>query len=247
MALWACSASLPGPRICSGRAPCDEDRSCVLGRCRDAGTMPISTDAPRLTFAPADLAYIADGLVQGPDQLDETIVLGQRDQPRTLLMRFAVQWPDGERLQRALLVLEPMPRCPRRPGRLRLSLAHLTEPWTSKGLSLGRLPDRSLPMSAGSIGATPAQPLRLDVTEIVRAWDAHDKRYHGLALSAEGDSDSGACFTTGLTVGHGPRLEVYLWPDEDAGKGGAGGSEGAGGAGGAGGVGGAGGSGGDAP
>jgi hypothetical protein len=30
---------------------------------------------------------------------------------------------------------------------------------------------------------------------------------------ASGDSPTGACYTTGLTWGTGPRLSVYLWPE----------------------------------
>lgn len=226
---WACGASLPGPRLCSQRDPCQNDGICVLGRCRDEGTMPVSTEAPRLTFEPVDLAYITGEGVQGPAELDEALVIGQRGHSAQLVMRFAVSWPEGERLQRALLVMDPLPRCAPQPGRVRLELAHVTAPWLSGALTEAQRPELSLPMHAGEIRVTPPSPLRLDVTEVVRDWAAHRKRHHGLALSGVGDSPSGACFTSGVAWGQGPRLEIYLWPEEDGEGGGGGAGGGAGG------------------
>ena len=64
------------------------------------------------------------------------------------------------------------------------------------------------------LAATPARVLRIDVTEVVRGWAKDRKRYHGLALIANGTSDTGACFTSGLTWGQGPRLQIFLRPDK---------------------------------
>jgi hypothetical protein len=97
-----------------------------------------------------------------------------------------------------------------------LEVAHVLAPWKSSELSGGKRPKLGIPMRAGETSVTPVRPLRIDVTEIVRAWAKHRKRYHGLAVMAAGNSPTGACFTTGLTGGDGPRLSVYLWP-EDAG------------------------------
>jgi hypothetical protein len=72
----------------------------------------------------------------------------------------------------------------------------------------------SVPMRAATVSATPARPLRLDVTELLREWRVDPERYHGLALLGSGDSDTGACYTSGLRWGSGPRLEVYLAPKE---------------------------------
>ena len=190
--------------------------------------MPVSSDAPKLIFEPVDLAYIGPGGVQRADGLDEALVIGKRGETTQLVMRFAVTIPPEGKLQRALLVMDALPRCPRQPGRIRLELAHVEAPWTSAELSEARRPDLSLPMHAGDITVTPPKALRLDVTEVVRGWTEHRKRYHGIVLQGVGDSASGACFTSGVAWGRGPRLEVYLWPDDEGegGGGGAGGGEG---------------------
>lgn len=213
--LWACGGTLPGPRVCSERDPCAEGRTCVLGRCRRDKTMPISTKAPLLRFEAEDLAWADDGEVVGPDSIGDRIVLGEAGHASAkLYLRFAIAIPPAERVQRALLTLTPLPSCTRKPGRMALEVAHILAPWRSAEMSRGDRPRLDIPMRAGETSVTPARPLRIDVTELVRAWAEHKKRYHGLALMAAGDSATGACFTSGLTAGQGPTLHVYLWPDE---------------------------------
>ncbi len=178
--------------------------------------MPISTDAERLTFRPEDLAWITGSGIVAPPELGPTIRLGKRGETETLLMRYSVELPEDGKVQRALLVLDPLPDCAPRPGRIALELAHVLSPWRSAELTRGNQPRLDLPMRLADTRATPAQPLRIDVTEIVRRWAKHRKRYHGIALIANGTSDTGACFTTGLTWGEGPRLQIFLRPDAPA-------------------------------
>ena len=220
LAVWSCGGSLPGPQVCSERQTCEQGRSCVLGRCRKDKTIPVSLDAPRLTFPPIDLAWIHGGEVQGPTELGEALVLGRQGEADSLLLlRFAVSIPEDARLQRALLWLEPLPRCERRPGRVAFEVAQVLSPWRSSGLAGGERPDLSLPMYAAEASVTPPQPLRIDVTELVKAWAERRDSYHGLALSAAGDGQTGACYASGVTWGRGPELRVFLWPEEpDAGS-----------------------------
>jgi hypothetical protein len=67
-----------------------------------------------------------------------------------------------------------------------------------------------VPIEAGVVRARPARPLRVDVTPIVRGWSRRNPDDHGLALLAKGDDAYGAVVSTGVTRGHGPRLEVYV-------------------------------------
>jgi hypothetical protein len=113
-------------------------------------------------------------------------------------------------------------------------------PWRSDGVDRGARPSIGVPMLAQDTSITPPRPLRVDVTEIVKDWVKHRARYHGVALLASGTSATGACITTGVSFGLGPRLDVYLWPEPADGAGGEGGEGGDGGGGrGAGGEGGA--------
>ncbi len=210
--LIACAAELPGPQVCSATYTCPDKQLCVLGRCRKASRVPITDKASRQVMAPVDVAQISSGS-KGGLEIPEILVLGRQDDgPSKLLLRFALKLPKKTKLQRALLVLEPLPKCTRLPGRLRLELSHILSPWNSKSVSWARQPKMSLPMAAADQPAVPPKPIRLDVTELVRQWAQHRSRYHGLALIASGTSPSGVCYASGLSWGQGPRLELYLLP-----------------------------------
>jgi len=174
--------------------------------------MPVSTKAEMLVFQPEDLAWMSGSGIIGSADLGPTITLGKRGQTETLLMRYSIELEQDARVQRALVVLDPMPDCVRRPGRIALELAHVLSPWRSAQLTRGNQPRLELPMRLPDAAATPARPLRIDVTEVVRGWAKDRKRFHGLAIIANGTSDTGACYTSGLTWGEGPRLQIYLRP-----------------------------------
>lgn len=217
--VWACGGHVPGPRVCSERDPCGKGKTCVLGRCRKNKTMPISTNAPLLRFEPVDLLWVDGAQAQQKGELGDRIVLGADGHADAkLYLRFAISVPPAERVQRAILNLDPLPMCDRKPGRMALEVAHIVAPWKSSELSGAERPKLGIPMRVGEASVTPPKPLRLDVTEIVKAWARHRKRYHGIALMAAGTSATGACYTSGLSYGQGPRLSVYLWPEKtDAG------------------------------
>src|SRR5690606_25714863 len=110
---------------------CDGGGRCVLGRCREPGTQPVSTLAPRLTAVPEDVAWVDGREVQPRDALAPLLRLGRADDRSALYMRFALELPDEARVQRALLLLDPMPDCPTQPGRLVLEVAPVLAPWRS--------------------------------------------------------------------------------------------------------------------
>jgi hypothetical protein len=188
--------------------------------------MPVSTDAARRTFNAEHLATLAQhGAAREADH--DAIVLGQRDRGEgLLLLRFAIELPERATVQRALLLLDPLPRCDRRQGRVSLELAHVLESWRPSTVSSGRRPRLGLPMRAGELFVMPAKAMRLDVTEVVRSWQREPQRYHGVALIHRGDSPSGACFSNGIRWGEPPRLQVFLAPDGEGGDGGGGGAGG---------------------
>ena len=185
----------------------------MLGRCQPPGRSPISQDAKRLLFAPIDWVKLsARREAQGPTD-SEVITLGDpASGDELLLLRFAVKLPPRARVQRAIVVLDPMPQCASRPAEIRLELSQVLSSWRSQSLSWSRQPQISLPMQVATVRALPARPLRLDVTGQLRQWQEHPHRHHGLGLSAAGTGPGMACYTAGLTAGRGPRLEVYLAP-----------------------------------
>jgi hypothetical protein len=213
LAVSMCTAELPGPTSCTSGSECSGKDSCVLGRCQPPGRPPVSLDAERLLFGPIDWVKLsAKQEPQAPTD-GEVITLGDPAAgSELLLLRFATKLPPGARVQRAFVVLAPMPQCASRPAAIRLELSHVLSSWRSESLSWSRQPKLGLPMRVATVRTLPARPLRLDVTDLLRQWQSHPNRHHGLGLSAAGTGPGKACYTAGLTGGHGPRLEVYLAP-----------------------------------
>lgn len=211
LALWACSRALPGPAVCSQRTPCSQGQPCVIGRCRPAASAPVPLTARRLVYPPEDIALWDGQALHDATRLPDAIVLGRRDRHERLLLRFALpRRPPRGRLQRALLRLDPLPHCPVRAGRMAVELATILTPWRSTALSPGRLPRLDLPWRLADHSATPSAVWHLDVTALVRRWRREGNHDHGLALLTAGNSDTGACFSSGVRWGRGPRLVLYF-------------------------------------
>ncbi|HEY0464131.1 MAG TPA: DNRLRE domain-containing protein, partial [Polyangiaceae bacterium] len=71
-------------------------------------------------------------------------------------------------------------------------------------------PSLAPPYARTRISASPAQDLRIDVTELVRFAAHNPERDFGIALIASGSEGPAASFSSGLAGGRAPRLELYL-------------------------------------
>jgi hypothetical protein len=173
----------------------------------------VELEAERLRLLPKDIAYLTGSRSYARDELPEQLALGRAaDGQGRLLLRFALDLPRRAVIQSALLVFEPLPGCAPRPGAIRSSLQHVLEPWSSAAVSAGRQPSYGQAWVGPVLSPIPAKTLRIDVSELVRAWRAHPRRYHGLMLEFEGQSSSGACLSSGLSHGELPHLELFFAP-----------------------------------
>jgi hypothetical protein len=127
-----------------------------------------------------------------------------------MLFRFAATWRDNAEVVSAFLVLEAEGGAPPATSPITFETARVVERWQSGVVSWGRQPRLSVPRAAGSVRPRPTIPLRVDVTPWVRAFGRRDADDHGIALLARGDDAYGAVVSTGLSLGNGPRLEVYV-------------------------------------
>ena len=200
------SGALGSP--CDPTSPCSSG-ACVVGRCRTTDTAPVAADATRLVLVPADLAVISSG--GEDDRLAENIALGRASAGSlVVLLRYAPTWQDGAQIEAAFVVLEPLAGAPTPYGPISVETARILEPWAAETASWGRQPRLAVPAAAGRVRPGPAAPLRIDVTSIVRGWSRRAEDDHGIALLSSGDDPYGAVFTTGLTSGKPPALEVYV-------------------------------------
>ncbi len=265
----ACTRVMPGPAVCSQRLPCAGGNTCVLGRCRVNGTMPVSLDAPRYSADAARLVYVTEAGAHALATMPRMLKLGEREHDVTLLLGFSLPIPEGRRIQRALIELRPDTSCPAAPKTVNVELARIVAPWQPATVRAQLLPRMDLPMLFAPQHLA-RQPLRLDITELAQRWYADAPRSlrdastdagasaqpkkpktptatgsstttwgavpaksapgaggdekadggpaaqrtlgeHGLALRIRGDGAQPSCFRSQA------RLDVYLWPEKDAG------------------------------
>ncbi len=206
--LAGCGAAAPAPPVCSGTGACGAGY-CVAGRCRPAEATPAPADARRVVLAPAEIAVVQSA--RGGARAPEAIALGRAAGGRlVVLLRFAATWRDDAEIASAFVVLDPSPGAPP-PGReVTLEVARVLEPWRSEAATWGRQPRLSIPEAAAVVRRSPALPLRIDVTELVRGWALRRADDHGIAILAPGEDPVGAGYSMGIAEGAGPRLEVYL-------------------------------------
>lgn len=223
-AVMAC-APAPKPPVCAGAGVCGAGY-CVAGRCRPKDARIAPGDGQRVLLQPQDIAVLSSrGVAAAPEppasssdvgagaraRLPEAISLGAASAGSTvLLFRFAATWHDDADVQSAFLVLDPIADAPPAAGPVTLEVARILDPWRSETATWGRQPRLSIPVVAAVARRRPAAPLRIDVTELVRAWAERASDDHGIALLAPGADPVGVACSMGISEGLGPRLEVYL-------------------------------------
>lgn len=210
--LASCAARLEDGRPCAEPGTCESGRTCVAGRCRPSETAPSPPDSLRVVLKPAGLAVIAssDSGGGGPD-LPETIALG-RDSSGTVVMlfRFVPTWHEDAEVMSAFIVLDPIEGGPPATRPTTFEMARIVDAWRPEAASWGRQPRLAVPKTAGSVLPHGALPVRIDVTPLVRDWVKRKPDDFGIALLAHGDDVYGTAFSTGVSRGAGPRLEVYV-------------------------------------
>jgi len=208
LASVGCTAETLGGRVCA--AGCEAGTTCVAGRCRAADAPPSPVNSRRILLEPTDLAVIASSTASGAE-LPDAVALGRaEDGTVELLLRFSAAFREGTEVMSAFVLLEPAPGAQAQATPTSVEMARILEPWQPTTVSWGRQPRLAIPALASVTPAPPDRPLRVDVTQLVREWKKRMPDDHGIALLVRGNSPVGTPYSTGMSFGHGPRLEVYL-------------------------------------
>ena len=177
---------------CASTTACPSDRVCGNSTWYTAsGGQSIEG---RVVVAP--LTGVSGGGSDGA----EAITLGARP----VFLRFDLRGID-ENVERAVLTLAPSPSW-HPSGATRIVARGLSSDWNTLSSGAGLRPD---PAGDVTLPGRSRTPVRIDVTEAVRAWRNGASDFTGVALTAEGAPVSFA----GLgieTVASRPRLEVVL-------------------------------------
>ena len=210
LAVVGCVKAPSGPPLCGEGVVCADGKTCVVGRCRLAGSTLVGpSDGRRVVLAPDEVAVTSSrDSSGGGNQLPAVVVLGRGSS--TLFLHFAVPVNEPRDITAAVLVLEP-PRDALPPASpLPIHVALIREHWVADEVSNGRVPSVGVPERAGVFGGAYGGVVRIDVTSIVKRWAERRSDDHGIAVVADETDAYGSSFSLGITEGRGPRLEVYL-------------------------------------
>lgn len=211
IATIACAAALAscgGTSPCAIAADCGAGTTCVLGSCQAEARVPVSDLTRRIVAFPKDAAALAERL---PGSGHTTLTMGGRAVgDAEILLAFDHGLPLDAEIEAAWIVLDGAAEATTASDWVEIEARDI--PASFRGLSLDwqRRPALGRPVSTTRTRGAEGAALRLDVTELVRAWLHAGKREGRVALLARGSADFGATFATGLGVGLGPRLEIYV-------------------------------------
>jgi hypothetical protein len=211
LVLAACGKGTPAAEICSP-GTCGTGRACVVGRCHPSDASPSPADTQRVLLSPRDLAVLASRGASGAGaDLPAFIALGREGEGNlVVLLRFAATWRDDSDVVSAFLLLDPLEGAIPPSNTIPVEVARILDPWSPSTVSWGRQPRLALPETAAVVRPQPPRPLRVDVTAMVRAWKQRRADDHGIALLTAARDPFGSSYSTGVTGGVGPRLEVYV-------------------------------------
>jgi hypothetical protein len=180
---------------------CGDGYECLANRCVAAGADPVAPGTERVVLLPVSFA-VADGRANASAP---TITLG--NDRSMLLLGFDPAWKTEGRVRAAFLLLEPSPGT-EPDDDVRLAVWTLESPFTQEGIARGGRPNLTSPHAEGVARSAPRGPVRIDVTDVVRALASQND--DGIAVIADGTRGRGITLLTGAGNGPGPRLDLYV-------------------------------------
>jgi hypothetical protein len=206
------TASCAGSSPCAIAADCDDGTTCVLGTCHAEARVPVGQETRRVVSFPKDVAAIAETL-EGSGHT--TLTMGGRGVgDAEILLAFDHQLALDADVEAAWILLDPAPSAGAASDFVEIEARDVPAAFHGDELDWRRRPPLGRPVSTTRTRGAEGTPLRVDVTDLVRAWLHAGRREGRVALLARASTDLGATFATGLGpgmgAGIGPRLEVYV-------------------------------------
>ncbi len=152
------------------------------------------------------IALASDSARAGEGDAGDALPVGAR---RTFVRFDLAPLAQATSVERAVLSLAPHPAWRSSATPLHLTVRRVEGAWRVDDVGAGREPAVAEVLGEATLAAGVRSPVRVDVTEAVRAWLAGDASAQGLALEIDGGAavfaGAGAA-TTGLR----PRIEMVL-------------------------------------
>jgi hypothetical protein len=184
--------------------------SLLAGACgAHASYDPIPETSERVVETPSALAVLAQGTAFSG--LPAEITFGDPRGPSALFLQFPAEWRAHGAPRKAYLALEPLAGQATEAEPVRVEAWRVRSGWRAKDLQRwSDKPELAPPYASATTSSSPARPLRVDVTALLRFAADHPDLDRGIALISWSGSGHGASFTTGISGGAAPQLEVYL-------------------------------------
>jgi hypothetical protein len=221
--LWALGCA-PRRELCAGPTDCGAF-ACIAGQCHAKDATSVYAGTRRMIVRPSDLAVLERRGISEGGALPAVFTLGAPGAKTELLLRFNVPLDRGASIVRAFVLLQRSAAVMSDPLPVAVHADRVIGRWNPTTVSWRTAPpieDVRLPRTV--IEPTTPSLIRVDVTELVRLWLAHDPRDQGLLIVAENETRTGVTFALGSTSlaelkestsgrsdsPEAPRLEIYV-------------------------------------
>jgi hypothetical protein len=142
--------------------------------------------------------------------LPAQITFGGPSGRSALYLQFPPEWRAHGAPLRAYLTLEPLAGEAPEAEPVRVEAWRVRSAWLPAELrSWSDKPELAPPYASAITSSSPARPLRIDVTELLRFAANNPELDQGIALVGRAGNGHGASFATGISGGTAPQLEVY--------------------------------------
>lgn len=163
----------------------------------------------RLVSSPSCIAFVSSDRV--PTGLSGELRFGGPLGRSALYLKFPSEWRARGIPERAFVTLSARAGSASTELPVTLEAWRISADWQPTTVQhWSDKPSLAPPYARTRINTSPAQDLRIDVTEIVRFAAQNPERDFGIAVIASGSDGAGATFSSGLAGGQAPRLELYL-------------------------------------
>jgi hypothetical protein len=217
-------ACAPRQELCAGPTAC-RAFECVAGQCPAKEATTLYAGTRRMVVPASDLAVLERGAPSEGGALPAIFTLGAPSERTELLLRFDLRLDRGASIVRASVLLDRSDAVMSDPLPVAIHADRVIGRWNPRTVSWSTAPpiqDVRLPRTV--IASTTPSLVRVDVTDLVRLWLAHDPRDQGLSIVAENETPTGVTFTLGSAslpdlretppgksdLSQPPRLELYL-------------------------------------
>jgi len=163
----------------------------------------------RLVSAPSSIAFVSSDRVA--NGLSGEIRFGGPLGRSALYLKFPNDWRARGIPRQAFLTLSAREGSAINDAPLTLEAWRVSADWQPEALRhWSDKPSLAPPYARTRFSASPAQDLRIDVSELLRFAAQNPEREFGIAVIASSSEGPAATFSTGLAGGRAPRLELYL-------------------------------------